>query len=82
MKFSINHQPSGGKEWVAEIIGTHPKFNFERRFLNPVERNWSGSGKTGSTTFLLEEDKVYEFNEPWKGRGFITIQEMFLAPMR
>jgi hypothetical protein len=24
---SINHQPSGGKEWVAEITGRHPKFN-------------------------------------------------------
>ena len=70
----IRHQPSGGKEWIAEITGRHPRFNFERRFLNPVARNWSSSGKTGTTSFLLEEGKIYEVNEPWKGRYFITIQ--------
>ena len=70
----VRHQPSGGKEWVAEIVGRHPKFNFERKFLSPVARNWSSSGKTGTTSFLLEEGKVYEVNEPWKGRYFITIQ--------
>lgn len=70
----VRHQPSGGKEWVAEIVGRHPRFNFERKFLNPVARNWSSSGKTGTTSFLLQGGKVYEVNEPWKGRYFITIQ--------
>lgn len=70
----VRHQPSGGKEWVAEIVGRHPRFNFERRFLNPAARNWSSSGKTGTTSFLLQEGKVYEVNEPWKGRYFITVQ--------
>lgn len=70
----VRHQPSGGKEWVAEIVGRHPRFNFERKFLNPVARNWSSSGKTGTTSFLLQEGKVYEVNEPWKGRYFITVQ--------
>ena len=70
----VRHQPSGGKEWVAEIVGRHPKWNFERKFLKPVARNWSSSGKTGTTSFLLEEGKVYEVNEPWKGRYFITVQ--------
>ena len=70
----VRHQPSGGKEWVAEIVGRHPRFNFDRKFLRPVARNWSSSGKTGTTTFLLEEGKVYEVNEPWKGRYFIAIE--------
>lgn len=70
----VRHQPSGGKEWVAEIVGRHPRYNFDRRFLNPVARNWSSSGKTGTTSFLLQEGKVYEVNEPWKGRYFITVQ--------
>lgn len=70
----VRHQPSGGKEWVAEITGRHPKWNFERKFLNAVARNWSSSGKTGTTSFLLQEGKVYEVNEPWKGRYFITVQ--------
>src|SRR5690606_33878242 len=68
------HQPSGGKEWVAEIVGRHPRFNFERRFLNPAARNWSSSGKTGTTSFLLQAGNVYEVNEPRKGRYFITVQ--------
>lgn len=70
---SVNHQPSGGKEWVAEITGRHPKYNFNREFLRPVERRWSSSGKTGRTLFELEEGKVYEVNEPWRGRYFVTV---------
>lgn len=69
--FDVNHQPSGGKEWVAEIVGIHPKYKFERRFDNPVAHKWSSSGKTGKTTFALEVGKVYEVNEPWTGRYFV-----------
>lgn len=71
---AIRHQPSGGKEWIAEIVGRHPRFNFERRFLNPIARNWSSSGKTGKTTFLLQEGKVYEVNEPYVGRYFVKVE--------
>jgi len=70
----VNHQPSGGKEWVAEITGRDPKYTFKREFLNAVARNWSYSGKTGTTSFELEPGKVYEINEPWKGRRFVEIQ--------
>lgn len=74
MVIRINHQPSGGKEWVAEITGRHPKYKFNREFLSPVERNWSGSGKTGSTSFELEAGKIYEVNEPWRGRRFVAVR--------
>ncbi len=70
----VNHQPSGGKEWVAEITGRDPKYTFKRKFINAVARNWSYSGKTGTTSFELEPGKVYEINEPWKGRRFVEIQ--------
>jgi len=70
----VNHQPSGGKEWVAEIVGRDPKYKFKREFLQPVSRDWSSSGKTGFTSFELEPGKVYEVNEPWKGRRFVEIQ--------
>ena len=70
----VNHQPSGGKEWVAEITGRDPKYTFKRKFINPVARNWSYSGKTGTTSFELEPGKVYEINEPWKGRRLVEIQ--------
>ena len=74
MVIKVNHQPSGGKEWVAEITGRHPKYKFKREFLLPVSRDWSRSGKTGLTSFELEPGKVYEVNEPWKGRRFVEVQ--------
>jgi hypothetical protein len=74
MVLKVNHQPSGGKEWVAEITGRDPKYKFQREFLQPVSRDWSSSGKTGFTSFELEPGKVYEVNEPWKGRRFVEIQ--------
>ena len=74
MVIKVNHQPSGGKEWVAEIVGRDPKYKFKREFLQPVSRDWSYSGKTGLTSFELEPGKVYEVNEPWKGRRFVEVQ--------
>lgn len=72
---SINHQPTGGKEWTAEITGRHPKYGFSREFLPVIARNWSSTGKTGSTSFELSEGKVYEINEPYKGRRFVTVTD-------
>jgi hypothetical protein len=74
MVLKVKHQPSGGKEWVAEIVGRDPKYKFKREFLQPVSRDWSYSGKTGLTSFELEPGKVYEVNEPWKGRRFVEVQ--------
>ena len=70
---TLNHQPSGGREWVAEIVGIDEKFGFKRTFINPVEKNWSSSGRTGETIYLVEEG-IYEYNEPWKGRGFFAVK--------
>jgi len=70
----IRHQPSGGKEWVAEIIGRDPKYKFKREFLRPVGRDWSSSGRTGSTAFQLEEGRIYEIREPYKDRRFVSVQ--------
>jgi len=69
----IRHQPSGGSEWVAELVGADPKFEFKRNFLKPIEKEWSRSGKTGLTTYEISEDKIYEYNEPWRGREFIAL---------
>ena len=71
----VNHQPTGGKEWVAEITGRHPKFGLNREFQKVVARNWSSTGRTGSTAFEIEEGKLYEINEPYKGRRFVTVRE-------
>ena len=74
MTIWIRHQPSGGKEWVAEIIGRDPKYKFKREFLRPVGRDWSSSGRTGSTAFQLEEGRIYEIREPYKDRRFVSVQ--------
>ena len=70
----IRHQPSGGKEWIAEILGRDPKYTYKREFLRPVGRDWSRSGRTGSTAFELEEGKLYEIREPYRGRRFVEVQ--------
>ncbi len=74
MIISVNHQPSGGKEWVAEITGRHPKYGFTRRFIPMLARDWSSTGKTGVTLFVLDEGKVYEVNAPYKGRRFVRVE--------
>lgn len=55
------------REWCAEIVGTHPKYRFERRFLagnvSYIESN--GSGSRGVYAFYnLENGKCYEVKEP------------------
>jgi hypothetical protein len=74
MFIEINHQPSGGREWIAEITGLDPKYLFKREFLPVFDRDWSSSGKTGTTKFKLDEGKIYEVNEPWKGRRYIKVE--------
>ena len=56
----INHQPSGGKEWVAKILGKDTKYGYQREFLQPIHRDWSSSGKTGWTYYRLERGFTYE----------------------
>lgn len=42
------------KSWVAEIVGRHPKFNFERKFIEPAREGWT------EKEYELAEGKVYE----------------------
>ena len=72
--YSVRHQPSGGREWVAEIVGRHPKYKLDRKFETPVERRWSSSGKTGQTYFELQEGRIYEVCEPYNGRYFVKVE--------
>ncbi|EGL83747.1 hypothetical protein CathTA2_0714 [Caldalkalibacillus thermarum TA2.A1] len=72
--YDVRHQPSGGREWVAEIVGRHPKYKLDRKFETPVERRWSSSGKTGRTYFELQEGRIYEINEPYRGRYFVKVE--------
>jgi len=69
-----NHQPSGGKTWMAKITGKHPKFNFNREFVKPTEKRHSSTGKTGVDIFTLENDGYYELEEAWKGRQYFRFE--------
>jgi len=84
----LNHQPSGGKEYIAQLCGRDPKFVFKRKFLPIIDKKWSSSGKTGVSYFFLEEDGFYEVFEPYtKGKIYllkegnqikeISIEEVF-----
>lgn len=84
----LNHQPSGGKEYVALIMGRDPKYTFKRKFLPLANKKWSSSGKTGVSYFIIEEDGFYEVFEPYtKGKIYllkegnqikeISIEEVF-----
>ena len=70
----INHQPSGGKEWVAKILGKDTKYGYQREFLQPIHRDWSSSGKTGWTYYRLERGFTYEINEPWNKRRILELK--------
>jgi len=74
-KLILRHQPSGGKTWVAEILGPHPKYGFERSFLSPIHRERSSSGRTGSNIYLLAEGKIYQVQEPFEDRVTIRVQD-------
>jgi hypothetical protein len=51
------------KTWVAEIVGTHPVYKFERKFVNPVS--------FGETVWELAEG-IYEVCENGR-RYFIQV---------
>ena len=69
----INHS-SKQKEWIAEITGTDKKYKYKREFIRPTKKDWSSSGKNGTTTFELEEGKVYDISPSYKRRYFAKVE--------
>lgn len=59
------------RPWVARIVGTHPRFGFDRQFVTP-KRDHTNSNNNGSRGVMchyeLFDDGIYEVNEPvsWK----------------
>ncbi len=52
-----------GSTWLAQLTGLNPKYTFEREFINAASNNLSNSGKTGTKTFYLVEDGIYQSRE-------------------
>jgi hypothetical protein len=78
----VNHQPSGGKSWVARIMGPHPKWGFDRKFLNKISYNYSSSGKTGTDYYKISEDGYYEIQEAWKGRTYLKCENNVISVIK
>jgi len=72
IKVRLAHYTDNGGDWVAEIVDFHPTYKFNRQFLN-AEKDWSSSGRTGWSYFELVEGRVYEVNEPYRGRWFVQV---------
>lgn len=64
-------EPNPPSSWVAEIVGTHPRYGFERRFL-PGFRDYSKANGVGSRGVYLcatvQDGKIYDIREQrtWK----------------
>lgn len=68
IRYEITRWTNHAKEWVAKITGLSAKFGFEREFCPVVERNWSSSGKSGTTVVLINSDGYYQVSSPSTGK--------------
>jgi hypothetical protein len=68
--------------FVAEIIGFHPKYKYERKFLG-FQKDYKNANSKGSRDiyayYILEEGKIYDVKEPYSWgnhhRYFCTVDE-------
>lgn len=75
VEFSLWRDADRGKEWVALIKGTDPKFGLKRKFVPVASRDWDRLGREGTTNYVLVEGELYEVNDPYEGRYFVTVQD-------
>jgi len=75
VEFSLWRDTDKGKEWVALIKGPDPKFGFKRKFVPVASRDWDRFGREGTTYYTLVEGELYEVNDPYEGRYFVTVQD-------
>src|SRR5690625_2296264 len=54
------------KSWCAEIVGTHPRWKFERKFIESEPTQYR------EKVFVLEEGKIYEVCDGGY-REFVTV---------
>ena len=74
VEFSLWRDADRGKEWVALIKGTDPKFGLKRKFVPVASRDWDRLGREGTTNYVLVEGELYEVNDPYKGRYFVKVE--------
>jgi len=74
MATTINLHAStyGRKTYIAELLSDDDYYGFERDFIAPTARNNSRSGKTGTWTYEIGRDGVYEIQD-FKTRRYIQV---------
>jgi hypothetical protein len=66
--YELTRWTSHGKEWAAKLTDFEGVDGFKREFADVVSRNWSRSGKNGTTTVRLQGEGFYEVSDPSTGR--------------
>jgi len=64
------------KPWVAELVGTDPKYVFKRRYVN-----MEIDAETGLPVYWCRVGRVYEINEPSKGRYLVKATKDGYIPL-
>lgn len=72
----------GGGAWIAKITGLDPTHGLRRQFCRKDKSGLSGSGRSGTITFEVEEPGLYEFRgfcigstpKNWEWSGFIVLE--------
>jgi len=52
----------GTTAWLAKIVGTDPSYGIDREFVD-AERDLSRSGRSGSISWTLDGDGIYEYRD-------------------
>jgi len=61
-----HHAYLSGKPYVARLLGTHPRYGFDREFLPLRFAHRSRSGATGTKVALITEPGIFECQDPGK----------------
>lgn len=73
----------GSDAWVAKIVGLHPKYGLDREFVRADRSGLSGSGRSGSISWDIDEPGIYEIRNfcvgstanNWEYSSFFEIGE-------
>lgn len=78
MTFGTNNGKPKPSYWVAQIIGVHPVFKYERKFIKG-KKDYSQANRKGSrgvfVYYLVESGNVYEVKRSSKRRYFCIVDE-------
>lgn len=68
----------GSSGWLARVTGPNEKYGVEREFVNADKRGLSGSGASGTVTWDIDGDGIYEYrswaaSSRYPASGFVLV---------